>query len=148
MTEHSFYEVKHTILLIDDSSTDAELVRRSLSTGPYAPLLLFADDGIAALRMLREAAARGALPDLILLDLNMPCRGGLQVLAELKSDPSLKTIPVVVLSSSRAERDISSAYSLHANSYFTKPMDIDGYAEVVRSIEEFWFSRAILPTHH
>lgn len=139
--------VKHSILLVEDNIADVELVRRSLSTGPGAPQLIVADDGVEALRILRQKPAALPLPDLILLDLNLPRQTGLQILAELKSDPALKQIPVVVLTSSNAERDVSSAYGLHANCYFAKPMDIDGFAEMLRSIEEFWFSRVILPAH-
>jgi chemotaxis family two-component system response regulator Rcp1 len=138
--------VKRTILLVDDNKADAELVKRSLSTGPGAPTLLVASDGVEALRMLRETSFHTALPDLILLDLNLPRKTGLQVLAEFKEDPALRHIPVVVLSSSNSERDVSSAYGLHANCFLTKPMDLDGFEEALRSIEEFWFSRALLPS--
>ena len=141
-------KVQHTILLIDDSSADAQLVKRSLSAGPDALRLEIADNGIKALQMLHDASLRATLPDLILLDLNMPRQSGLQTLAKIKADPALKSIPVVILSSSKAECDVSSAYSLHANCYLSKPMDIDGYIEAIRSIEKFWFSSAILPSHH
>ena len=141
-------KVKHTILLIDDCSADAELVRRSLSAGPGAPRLLTADNGAEALQMLHDASSRAALPDLILLDLNLPRQNGLQILAEIKADPALRSIPVVILTTSKAESDVSSAYRLHANCYFSKPMDIDSFTKTLQSIEEFWFSRAILPTHY
>ena len=140
--------VKHTILLIDDSPTDADLVKRSLSQGPGAPRLIVADDGVEALRMLRETPSHSALPDLILLDWNMPRQSGLQILTELKSDPALKPIPVLVMTSSKAARDISSAYGLHANCYITKPIDMDGFTATLRDIEGFWFSRAVLPSHY
>ena len=139
--------MKPTILLIDDSCADAELVRRSLSTGPNSPSLIFAEDGALALRMLRQTASQVDLPDLILLDVNMPRLGGFEILNELKSDPALKSIPVVMMSSSETDRDVDKAYGLHANSYLTKPMDIDGYIKALRSIEEFWFSLTILPGH-
>jgi len=137
--------LKRVILLVEDSKADVDLVRRSLTTGAEAPTLLVADDGVEALRMLRESP--DTLPDLILLDLNLPRKSGHEVLREVKTDPVLKHIPVVILSSSDAERDVAGAYGMHANCYFTKPMDLDGFAETLRSIEEFWFARATLPTH-
>lgn len=140
--------MKHTILLIDDSPTDADLVRRSLSKGPGAPRLIIADDGAEALRILRETPRGTALPDLILLDLNMPPHSGFRILSEIKSDPVLRPIPVVIMTSSQAECDVSNAYGLLANCYIAKPMDIDGFADTLRDIETFWFSRAILPSHH
>ena len=139
--------MKPTILLIDDSCADAELVRRSLSTGPNSPSLIFAEDGALALRMLRQTASQVDLPDLILLDVNMPRLGGFEILNELKSDSALKSIPVVMMSSSETDRDVDKAYGLHANAYLTKPLDIDGYTKAFRSIEEFWFSLTILPGH-
>ncbi|MEO8658360.1 MAG: response regulator [Bryobacteraceae bacterium] len=138
--------LKRVILVVEDSKADVELIRRSLSTGDGAPTLLIADDGVEALRLLREPPG-DTLPDLILLDLNLPRKSGHEVLQEVKADPVLKHIPVVVLSSSNADRDVAGAYGLHANCYFTKPMDIDRFTETLRSIEEFWFSRATLPTH-
>jgi two-component system, chemotaxis family, response regulator Rcp1 len=139
--------VKRTVLLVDDSQADVELVKRSLSAGPAAPRLLVADDGVKALQILRETPSRDSpRPDLILLDLNLPRKTGHQVLAEIKEDPALKHIPVVVLTSSDDERDVSSAYERHANCYLTKPMDIDEFAEAIRRCEEFWFSVATLPS--
>jgi len=138
--------VKRTILLVDDSRADVELVKRSLSAGPAAPELIVADNGVEALRMLREVPSRDRpRPDLILLDLNLPLKSGQQVLIEIKQDPALRRIPVVVLTSSNADRDVVSAYELHANCYLTKPMDIDAFVRALRGIEEFWFSVATLP---
>ena len=137
--------IKRNILLIDDSAADADLVRQSISTGLSAPNLTVFDDGVEALKMLR--ANPSTLPDLILLDLHMPRISGLQVLAEIKADPVLKSIPVVVLSSSIEDREICSVYGLHANCFITKPMDVDGYIEALRVIEEFWFDTARLPPH-
>jgi CheY-like chemotaxis protein len=140
---------KRTILLVDDNKADVELVRRSLSTGPNAPRLLVADDGVEALRMLRDALARDhSEPALILLDLNLPRKTGHEVLAEIKEDPALRHIPVVILSSSNSEKDVSSAYELHANCYLTKPMDLDSFADTLQSIERFWLSMAELPSNH
>lgn len=110
--------------------------------------MIIAGDGIEALRMLRETSNRAALPDLILLDWNMPRQNGLQILTELKSDPALKPIPVLVMTSSMAARDISNAYGLHANCYITKPMDMEGFTATLRDIEGFWFSRAVLPSQY
>ena len=138
--------MKRTILLVDDSRADVELVKRSLSAGPAAPELIVADNGVEALRMLREVPSRDRpRPDLILLDLNLPLKSGQQVLIEIKQDPALRRIPVVVLTSSNADRDVVSAYELHANCYLTKPMDIDAFVRALRGIEEFWFSVATLP---
>src|ERR1700732_798318 len=105
--------VNRTILLVDDNKTDVDLVKRSLSSGPEAPRLVVASDGDEALRILREAPRDSSRPALILLDLNLPRKNGHQVLAEIKEDPALKHIPVVVLTSSNAERDILGAYDLH-----------------------------------
>jgi chemotaxis family two-component system response regulator Rcp1 len=143
----TFPSVKRTILLVDDNKADVELVRRSLISWPDAPRLLVAEDGVEALRMLRETPSREhSTPDLILLDLNLPRKDGHQVLAEIKEDPKLRRIPVVILTSSYAERDISSAYELHANCYMTKPMDIDGFTYALHAIQEFWLSLAKLPS--
>ena len=139
--------MKRTILLIDDNKADVDLVKRFLSTGPDAPRLVVAEDGVEALRILRETPPRDhTRPDLILLDLNLPRKDGHQVLAEIKEDSRLRCIPVVVLTSSSAERDISSAYELHANCYLTKPMDIDAFTNALRGIQEFWLSLAKLPS--
>ena len=139
--------VSRTILLVDDNKADVDLVKRSLSSGPEAPRLVVASDGDEALRILREAPRDSSPPALILLDLNLPRRNGHQVLAEIKEDPALRHIPVVVLTSSNAERDILGAYELHANCYLTKPMDIDGFTAALRGIEAFWLSLAKLPSH-
>jgi two-component system, chemotaxis family, response regulator Rcp1 len=149
LVEHGIFQnervVRRTILLVDDSRADVELVKYWLGGRPGAPRLIVAQDGVEALRMLRENSGTPR-PDLILLDLNLPLKPGHRVLAEIKQDPQLRHIPVVILSSSSAERDIASAYELHANCYLTKPMDIDSFADALRSIEEFWFSRAQLPS--
>jgi CheY-like chemotaxis protein len=143
--EATFPAVKRTILLVDDSKADVDLVRRSLKTWPDGPQLVVAEDGIEALRMLRDPSREDWRPDLILLDLNLPRKDGHQVLAEIKEDPRLRQIPVVILTSSSAERDIASAYELHANCYLTKPMDIDSFTDALRAIQTFWLSFAKLP---
>ena len=142
---------RKTILLVEDSEADVELVRRSLIEGPQRPELIVVEDGVVALQLLRSAgqgSARAIRPDLILLDLNLPRKSGHQVLAELKQDPELRSIPVLVLTSSHAESDIAGAYDLHANCYLTKPMDLDTYVAVLRSLQEFWLFHATLPSVH
>jgi len=138
--------VKHTILLVDDSKADVELIRRSLSTGPGAPELVVAEDGAEALRILRSEPSQIHRPDLIVLDLNLPRKSGHHVLAEIKQDQAIKHIPVVVFTSSSADRDIATAYGSHANCYMTKPMDIDSFTEAMQAIEAFWFSLVKLPS--
>lgn len=136
---------RRTILLVDDNRADVELVKWSLTEGPDSPQILVSEDGVEALKFLREARS---LPDIILLDLNLPRKGGHELLSEIKADSRLRTIPVVVLTSSNAERDISSAYAMHANCYLTKPMDIDHFANTLRSVQQFWFSVVKLPSTH
>ena len=138
--------MRYTILLVDDSKADVELVRRSLSTGPSGPNLIVADDGVEALKILRGVTQNGPKPDLILLDLNLPRKNGHNVLAEIKADPGFKHIPVVVFTSSSADRDIVAAYGSHANCYMTKPMDVDNFTAALQALESFWFSFVKLPS--
>jgi two-component system, chemotaxis family, response regulator Rcp1 len=135
------------ILMIEDNPGDIGLAREALKEHKVANKLHVANDGATALTMLRSGSEKGAAirPDLILLDLNMPVMDGRQVLKELKSDPSLRTIPVVVLTSSEAETDIVKAYESHANCYITKPVDFDQFVKAVLSIGSFWFSVVKLP---
>ena len=137
-----------TVLVVEDNQADVELLRYFLRTGPHAPQLVVATDGVEALRMLRgEPPFEKALwPGLILLDLNLPRKDGREVLTELKRDPRLCQIPVIVLSTSDAPADISYAYSLHANCYLRKPADVDDFERTVRGIEDFWLTIAKLPT--
>ncbi|HWH70296.1 MAG TPA: response regulator, partial [Candidatus Sulfotelmatobacter sp.] len=109
--------------------------------------LSIVEDGVQALEFLRRQGpyAQAPRPDLIMLDLNLPRKDGREVLAELKADPDLKAIPVVVLTTSRAEQDVLRAYRLHANCYITKPVDFEQFLEVVRSIESFWLCLVTLP---
>jgi two-component system, chemotaxis family, response regulator Rcp1 len=135
------------ILLVEDNPGDVRLTREALKEGKVRNHLYVAPDGVEALRFLRreqgyEDAVR---PDLILLDLNLPKKDGRQVLEEIKNDLQLRTIPVVILTSSQAEQDICRAYDLHANCYVTKPVDLDQFITVVKSIENFWFSIVKLP---
>jgi CheY-like chemotaxis protein len=136
------------ILLVEDSPSDAALTREALEKGKIANNLNCVGDGVEALEYLRRQGkfSKAARPDLIMLDLNMPRKDGREVLKELKNDPSLKTIPVIVLTTSHAEQDILQSYQLNANCYITKPVDFKQFVEVVKSIEHFWLSVVTLPT--
>ena len=135
------------ILLVEDNPGDVRLTREALREGKVRNNLSVASDGVEAVAYLRREGehAHAVRPDLILLDLNLPRMDGREVLAEIKADPSLRNIPVVVLTSSQAEEDIVRAYDLHANCYVTKPVDLDQFIRVVESIEDFWFSIVKLP---
>ena len=135
------------ILLVEDNPGDVRLTIEALRDGKVRNNLSVARDGVEALEYLRrEGRFRAATrPDLILLDLNLPRKDGREVLEEIKADPDLRTIPVVVLTTSRAEQDIIRSYNLHANCYVTKPVDLDQFINVVRSIEEFWLTVVTLP---
>ena len=135
------------ILLVEDSPGDVRLTQEVLSEARIANTLRVVGDGEAAMRYLRreEEFAGQERPDLVLLDLNLPRKDGREVLAEVKSDPDLHTIPVVVLTTSGAEQDIARSYELSANSYITKPIDLDEFIKVMRSIENFWLSIVRLP---
>lgn len=135
------------VLLVEDNPGDVRLTREALREAKVRNHLHVAPDGVAALAFLRreEEHAGAVRPDLILLDLNLPRKSGREVLEEIKADPSLRAIPVVILSSSEAEQDILRAYDLHANCYVTKPVDLDQFITVVKSIEEFWFTIVKLP---
>lgn len=132
------------VLLVEDSPTDAMMVREILSQVNVRNELHVVEDGMQALEFLRrEGSYRDApRPDLILLDLQLPRKNGQEVLVELKADEDLRTIPVVMLSSSSAESDITGAYRAYANSYVTKPIDYEDFAEAVRLIERFWLGLA------
>ena len=135
------------ILLVEDNPGDVRLTREVLREGRIRNTLNVVGDGVEALDFLhRRGAYSDAHPqDLILLDLNLPKMNGQEVLAEIKKDPDLKSIPVVVLTTSSAEQDVLSAYDLHANCYITKPVDLDQFVRVVQSIEDFWLSIVRLP---
>lgn len=136
-----------TILLVEDNPGDADLAREALDNSKFNNKLQVVDDGEKAMAFLRrEEPYRDApRPDLILLDLNLPRKDGRQVLAEIKADPELMRIPVVILTTSRAEEDVLKTYQLHANCYITKPIDLNQFLHVVRSIEDFWLSIVVLP---
>jgi two-component system response regulator len=135
------------ILLVEDNPSDVELVQEALAVWKSPTHLSTVDDGEKALDFLhRQAAYAGApVPELILLDLNLPKKDGLEVLRVIKADNRLSMIPVVVLTTSDREHDVKKAYSMHANCYLTKPLEIDEFIEKVRSIEEFWLNQARLP---
>ena len=136
------------ILLVEDSPGDILLTQEAFHCAKVRNRLHITRDGADAMDFLRREGAYGQAPrpDLILLDLNLPKKDGRTTLAEIKEDDSLKTIPVVILSSSSANTDILSSYQLRANCYITKPVDLDGYAKVVRSVENFWLSLSQLPS--
>jgi len=135
------------ILLVEDSPSDTDLTVEALREARIRNHLTIAEDGVQALEMLRRQGkyAGAPRPDLIMLDLNLPRKDGREVLAEIKADDSLKTIPVVVLTTSRAEQDVLQAYKHHANCYVTKPVDFEQFLNVVRSIESFWLMVVTLP---
>jgi CheY-like chemotaxis protein len=136
------------ILLVEDSPGDILLTQEAFQQAKVRHKLHITRDGADAMAFLRRegAYAQAPRPDLILLDLHLPKKDGRTTLAEIKEDDSLKTIPVLILSSSSADKDILSSYQLRANCYITKPVDLDGYAKVVRSVENFWFSLSQLPS--
>lgn len=128
------------ILLVEDDSGDVRLTREALKEAEVKNELHVVKDGVEAMAFLRHEGryADAATPGLVLLDLNLPRKSGKEVLAEIKDDPALKHIPVVVLTSSKSEAEIARAYSLHANCYIVKPVDLDRFLEVVRTINLFW----------
>jgi two-component system, chemotaxis family, response regulator Rcp1 len=135
------------ILLVEDNAGDVRLTREALKEGKVLNTLQVVGDGIEALDFLRHKGryANSPHPDIILLDLNLPRKDGREVLAEIKTDPNLRRIPVVILTTSKAEEDIIRSYDLHANCYITKPVDLDQFFTVVKSVEEFWFTIVKLP---
>lgn len=135
------------ILLVEDNPGDVRLTMEALREGKVHNRVSVAQDGVEAMAFLRQEGKYAAAPrpDLILLDLNLPKKDGREVLAEIKADDKLKHIPVVILTTSHAEQDILKSYDLHANCYVTKPVDLDQFISVVRSIEDFWLTVVALP---
>jgi len=135
------------ILLVEDNPADVRLTVEILKETKVRNNLTVAGDGNEALELLRRTGryTHAMRPDLILLDLNLPKKDGKQVLAEIKADPVLKRIPVVILTSSKAEEDIVKSYNLHANCYVTKPVDLEQFVKVVKSVEDFWLTIVKLP---
>ena len=135
------------ILLVEDSPGDIRLTQEALRDAKVLNNLSVVRDGVEAISFLRREGeyASAPCPDLILLDLNMPKKDGREVLAEIKTDPHLRRIPVVMLTTSSAEKDILESYDLHANCYITKPVDLDQFITVVQTIEDFWLTMVKLP---
>ena len=135
------------ILLVEDNPGDADLAREALEGSKFHNDLHVVDDGEKAMAFLRREGpyADAPRPGLILLDLNLPRKDGRQVLAEIKADENLRRIPVVILTTSRAEEDIIKSYDLHANCFITKPIDLNQFLDVVKAIEDFWLSIVVLP---
>lgn len=135
------------ILLVEDNPSDVRLTQEVLRDGRVRNNMSVVMDGVDAISFLHQTGeyAGAPRPDIILLDLNLPKKDGREVLAEIKADPDLKNIPVVVLTTSSAEQDIFRSYDLHANCYITKPVDLDQFIRVMRSIEDFWLTIVKLP---
>jgi len=135
------------ILLVEDNPGDVRLTREALKEAKVINNLTVLKDGVEALAFLRQQGPYGGavIPHLILLDLNLPKKDGREVLAEIKTDEKLKRIPVVVLTTSQDEQDVFKSYNLHANCYVTKPVDLEQFMTVVKSIEDFWLGIVMLP---
>lgn len=135
------------VLLVEDSPGDVRLTREALKEGKVRNNLNVVSDGVEAMEYLRRQGpyAGAVRPDIVLLDLNMPRKDGREVLAEMKADKGLKRIPVVILTTSEAEQDILRTYDLHANCYLTKPVDLDQFISIVKSVEDFWLTIVKLP---
>jgi CheY-like chemotaxis protein len=135
------------ILLVEDNPGDVRLTKEALKEGKLLNRLSVVGDGIEAMAFLRREGkfADSARPDMILLDLNLPKKSGLEVLAEVKADQDLRRTPVVVLTTSQAEQDIVKSYNLYANCYISKPVDLAQFMNVIQSIEEFWLTIVKLP---
>ncbi|MBS1998608.1 MAG: response regulator [Cyanobacteria bacterium SZAS LIN-2] len=136
-----------TILMAEDSPSDAELARQAFKNGKLLNELIIVKDGVETMAYLRKEGqyANAVRPDVILLDLNMPRKDGREVLTEIKSDPDLKVIPVVVLTTSEDEQDVLRSYQLQASCYITKPVEFEKFIEVARSIKQFYFNIVTLP---
>jgi two-component system, chemotaxis family, response regulator Rcp1 len=134
------------MLVVEDSPSDVRLIQEALKDTGLPVDVVVAKDGVEAMDMLHRVEMGGhERPDLVLLDLNLPRKNGREVLSEIKSSEVLKLIPVLVMTSSRADEDVNQAYTLNANCYITKPGDLTEYLSVIRAIEDFWFFTAKLP---
>lgn len=135
------------ILLVEDNQGDVDLTREAMKDSKMRNTLFVVNDGVEAMDFLRRKGkyADAPHPDLVILDLNLPKKNGTEVLAEIKADDALKAIPVVVLTVSKSDEDILKSYNLHANCFITKPIDLNQFFKVVRSIEDFWFTVVKLP---
>jgi CheY-like chemotaxis protein len=139
-----------SVLLVEDDPGDVLLVKDAFEDHKVGNALSVVSDGVEAMQYVRGEGsyASAARPDLILLDLNLPRKSGIEVLAEIKGDPRLFTIPVVVLTTSEAEEDILAAYKLHANAYITKPVDFERFSQIVHQIDDFFIGLVKLPRAH
>jgi CheY-like chemotaxis protein len=135
------------ILLVEDNPADVRLTQEALKNGKIQHQLQVVEDGVYAMALLRRQApyTHAMRPDMILLDLNLPRKNGREVLAEIKADPELLRIPVIILTSSQAEEDILKTYDLHANGYIVKPVDLEQFFRIIKQIKEFWMSIVVLP---
>jgi CheY-like chemotaxis protein len=133
------------ILLVDDNEGDILLTREALDDARIVNKISIAYDGLEAIRFLKKSPVGADTPDLILLDINLPKMNGTEVLGIIKADPDLKRIPVIMLTTSSAEKDILASYDNYANCYITKPVDLNKFMDVVRTIEDFWISTVKLP---
>jgi two-component system, chemotaxis family, response regulator Rcp1 len=137
------------ILLVDDNEGDILLTREALEEARIINKISIAYDGMQAIDLLKQSArVPGTMPDLILLDINLPKMNGTEVLSIIKNDADLKRIPVIMLTTSSSEKDILASYDNYANCYITKPVDLDRFMDVVRTIEDFWISIVKLPKTH
>lgn len=136
------------ILMVEDSPTDVDLLKEAMEETKIRNTIHVVSDGVEAMQYLQGKmdSVDGFLPDLILLDLNLPRKDGREVLTEIKNDPRLRSIPVVVLTSSKAQEDIAKSYNLYANCYIIKPLDMDRFVEIVKQIDHFWFTVVKLPS--
>ncbi len=137
------------ILLVEDNPADARLTVEAFKEGGVSKNLTVVEDGVEAISYLRREGeyANATRPDIILLDLNLPRKHGREVLAEVKEDPDLRRIPVIILTTSRDEKDVISTYNLHGNCYINKPVDLDRFMDIVRSVEDFWLTTVTLPAN-
>ena len=135
------------VLLVEDSPGDARLTREALRDANTSVHLHVVCDGVEAMEFLKQEGAHGNAPrpDLILLDLNLPRMDGREVLSQVKADPSLQTIPTIILTTSQSEADVVTSYQLHANCYLSKPVQLEAFESLVRSINDFWLTRVKLP---
>ncbi len=135
------------ILLVEDSPSDVRLTQEALNDGQVLNRLHVASDGVEAIEFLRRSGTHqnASRPDIILLDLNLPRKNGIEVLQEIKQDDDLKSIPVIVLTTSDNEQDVLRSYCLHANAYLTKPVGLDQFMDVIRSFKNFWLTIVTLP---
>jgi len=135
------------ILLVEDNPGDVRLTKEALKDAKVLNEVYVVQDGVEAMQFLHreESFSNMPTPDLILLDLNLPKKDGREVLAEIKQDPKLKRIPVVILTTSKSDEDIIKTYNLHANAYITKPVDLNRFIDIIHTLEEFWFSIVRLP---